>query len=124
MSAPEQSNEDVTIGATGFNPYRISQFEDTSLWLEAGMSEAAAENYLGAIRDSLQSPNMILDIRVPLSSQYQGTALDTALAQFLAGEITRDEAMVQLEAEWNAITDGQGRDSQLAAYLASLGVER
>jgi multiple sugar transport system substrate-binding protein len=124
MSAPEQSNVDVTIGATGFNPYRTSQFEDTALWIEAGMSEAAAQNYLGAIRDSLQSPNMILDIRVPLSAQYQGTVLDTALAQFLAGEITREEAMAQIEAGWNEISDAQGRDEQLQAYLASLGVER
>jgi multiple sugar transport system substrate-binding protein len=50
--------------------------------------------------------------------------LDTALAQFLAGEITREEAMAQIEAGWNEISDAQGRDEQLQAYLASLGVER
>ncbi|MGH8926616.1 MAG: ABC transporter substrate-binding protein [Acidimicrobiia bacterium] len=124
VSAPEQSNVDVTIGLTGFNPYRLSQFSDTALWVEAGMSEAAAQNYLGAIQASLESPNMVLDIRVPLSAQYQGTVLDTALAQFLAGEITREEAMQQIEAGWEEITEEQGRDTQLEAYLASLGVER
>jgi multiple sugar transport system substrate-binding protein len=124
VSAPEQSNVDVTIGATGFNPYRLSQFGDTALWVEAGMSEAAAENYLGAIQASLESPNMILDIRVPLAAQYQGIVLDTALAQFLAGEITAEEAMEQIEAGWEEITEEQGRDTQSAAYLASLGVQR
>ncbi|MGH9054229.1 MAG: ABC transporter substrate-binding protein [Acidimicrobiia bacterium] len=124
MSAPEQSNVDVTIGRTGFNPYRISQFETTELWVEAGMSEEAANNYLGAIRESLESPNMILDIRVPLSAQYQGVVLDTAIAQFLAGEVSRDEAMQQIEAGWEEITEGQGREVQQEAYVASLGVER
>ena len=65
MSAPEQSNVDVTLGKTGFNPYRTSQFEDTDLWVKAGMSKEGADNYLGAIRESLQSPNMILDLRSP-----------------------------------------------------------
>lgn len=30
MSQPAQSNVDVTIGITGFNPYRLSQFSDLS----------------------------------------------------------------------------------------------
>jgi multiple sugar transport system substrate-binding protein len=124
MSAPEQSNVDVTLGKTGFNPYRTSQFEDIDLWVEAGMSEAAAQDYLGAIRDSLESPNMILDLRVPKSAQYQGTVLDTALAQFLAGEIDADQAMQQIEDGWNEITDEEGRDEQGESYTASLNIER
>ena len=66
MSQPEQSNVDVTIGASGFNPYRLSQFQQLDNWTKAGMSEEAAKNYLGAIQDSLNSPNMILDLRIPL----------------------------------------------------------
>jgi multiple sugar transport system substrate-binding protein len=124
VSAPEQSNKDVTIGSTGFNPYRISQFSDTSLWIQAGMSEAAAKNYLGAIQASLESPNMILDLRIPKTQQYQQVVLDQALAQFLADEISRDEAMQQIFDGWEEITNTEGRDQQLAAYTASLGVQR
>jgi multiple sugar transport system substrate-binding protein len=124
VSQPAQSNVDVTIGKTGFNPYRTSQFNDLEVWEKAGMSEAAAKNYLGAIGDSLNSPNMILDLRVPKSDQYQQVVLDKALAQFLAGEITRDEAMTQITTGWEEITDKEGRDKQLAAYKASLGVQR
>jgi multiple sugar transport system substrate-binding protein len=124
VSAPEQSNVDVTIGKTGFNPYRISQFESTELWVKAGMSEEAAKNYLGAIRDSLNSPNMVLDLRVPKSQQYQGVVLDKAVAQFLAGEISRDEALQQIEDGWEETTNAEGRDKQLEAYKASLGVTR
>jgi multiple sugar transport system substrate-binding protein len=124
MSAPAQSNVDVTLGKTGFNPYRTSQFADTQLWVKAGMSKEAADNYLGAIRDSLQSPNMILDLRVPKSAQYEGVVLDTAVAQFLAGEISRDQAMKQIEQGWDKITDDEGRDDQKAAYADSLNIQR
>ena len=89
MSQPAQANEDVTIGITGFNPYRTSQFKNLDLWLKAGMSEAAAKNYLGAIADSLNSPNMVLDLRVPQNQRYEQIVLDTAISRLLAGEITR-----------------------------------
>jgi multiple sugar transport system substrate-binding protein len=124
VSAPEQSNVDVTIGKTGFNPYRTSQFSSTDAWVKAGMSEAAAKDYLGAIEASLKSPNMILDLRIPKTQEYQQVVLDKALAQFLAGEVTRDEAMQQIFDGWEEITNREGRDAQLAAYKASLGVQR
>lgn len=123
MSQPAQANVDVTIGRTGFNPYRISQFEDLGPWLDAGFSEMAAENYLGAIQDSLNSPNMVLDLRVPFNQRYQQVALDTVLSQFLAGEFTAEEAAEEIEFQWEEITDELGRDDQLAAYKASLGAE-
>ena len=124
VSAPEQSNLDVTIGKTGFNPYRTSQFTNLDAWTKAGMSETAAKNYLGAIKDSLESPNMILDMRIPKTQQYQQVVLDQALAQFLAGEINRDEAMKQIFDGWEQITNQEGRDKQLAAYKSTLGVQR
>jgi multiple sugar transport system substrate-binding protein len=124
VSAPEQSNKDVTIGKTGFNPYRTSQFTDTSAWKAAGMSDQAAKDYLGAIQASLTSPNMILDLRIPKTQQYQQVVLDKAVSQFLAGEIDRDTAMKQISDGWEEITNTEGRDTQLAAYKASLGVQR
>jgi multiple sugar transport system substrate-binding protein len=124
MSAPAQSNVDVTLGKTGFNPYRNSQFSNLHLWIKAGMSKQAATDYLGAIKRSLQSPNMILDLRVPKSAQYEGVVLDTALAQFLAGEISRDDTMKQIADRWNEITDKEGRDKQGQAYAGSLNIQR
>lgn len=124
MSQPAQANVDVTIGRTGFNPYRISQFENIDLWVQAGMSEAAARNYLGAIKASLESPNMVLDLRVPQNQRYQQIVLDKTVSQFLAGEITRDEAMKQIYDGWEEITEELGRDAQLAAYKATLGIPK
>jgi multiple sugar transport system substrate-binding protein len=124
MSQPAQANVDVTIGRTGFNPYRISQFENLDPWLDAGFSEMAAEVYLGAIQASLSSPNMVLDLRIPQNQRYQQVALDTVLSQFLAGEFTAEEAAEEIALQWEEITDEVGRDSQLAAYLGTLGVQR
>jgi multiple sugar transport system substrate-binding protein len=122
MSAPEQSNEDVTIGITGFNPYRTSQFENLDLWLEAGMSEKAAKDYLGAIADSLNSPNMVLDLRIPQNQRYEQIVLDTAIHRMLAGEIDRQQAMEDIATGWNEITEELGEDEQLSAYKATLGL--
>ncbi len=123
MSQPAQANVDVTIGRTGFNPYRISQFENLDPWLEAGFSEQAAEVYLGAIQDSLNSPNMILDLRIPQNQRYQQVVLDTVLSQFLAGEFTAEEAAQEIHDRWEEITEELGREDQLAAYRGSLGLE-
>ena len=123
MSQPEQSNVDVTIGITGFNPYRISQFTDMDNWVNAGMSREAAENYLGAIQDSLNSPNMVLDMRVPSNQRYQQVVLDRELARLLAGEISKDQAMENIFEGWEEITDELGRSDQLELYQASLGIK-
>lgn len=124
MSQPAQANVDVTIGITGFNPYRTSQFKDTKLWVKAGMSEAAARNYLGAIEASLRSPNMVLDLRIPQNQRYQQVVLDTAISKLLAGQITIQQAMKEIFDGWEAITNELGRDAQLKAYRATLGVKR
>ncbi len=124
MAQPAQANVDVTIGKTGFNPYRTSQFENLGPWMDAGMSEMAANIYLGAIKDSLASPNMVLDLRVPQNQRYQQVVLDTILSQFLAGEYTAEEAVKAISDQWEEITDELGREDQLAAYLGTLGVQR
>lgn len=123
MSQPAQANVDVTIGATGFNPYRISQFEEQQPWLDAGFTEEAAANYLGAIQDSLNSPNMVLDLRIPQNQRYQGVVLDEVASRYLAGELTAEEAAAEITARWNEISDELGRDDQKAAYLGTLGIQ-
>ncbi|MDX2160346.1 MAG: extracellular solute-binding protein [bacterium] len=123
VSQPAQSNIDVTIGATGFNPYRISQFEDLQPWLDGGFTQEAAENYLGAINASLSSPNMMLDLRVPQNARYQQVVLDEVISRYLADELTAAEAAAEIEMRWNEISDELGRDAQLAVYQATLGIQ-
>ena len=122
MSQAAQSNYDVTQGWTGYNPYRISQFENIEPWVKAGFSRESAENYLGAIGDSLNSPNMASDMRIPGTQRYQGTILDRELARYLANEVTAEQALANIEAGWEEITEEFGRDEQLSMYKASLGI--
>ena len=124
MSQPAQSNVDVTIGVTGFNPYRISQFKNLDLWIKAGMSRPAAQNYLGAIEASLNSPNMVLDLRIPQNQRYQQVVLDTAIAKLLARQTTIEQAMKEITEGWEALTNELGRDKQLRAYRETLNVQR
>ncbi|WP_374377455.1 ABC transporter substrate-binding protein [Dongia sp.] len=123
MSQPAQSNVDVTIGATGFNPYRLSQFKNLDNWVKAGMSEQAAKDYLGAIEQSLNSPNMVLDLRIPQNQRYQQVVLDTAIARYLAGELDIPATMKAISDGWNEITEELGKDEQLAAYRNTIGAK-
>ena len=123
MQQKEQSNQDVTLGKTGFNPYRISQFEGLDAWEAAGMSEAAAQNYLGAIQASLNSPNMILDLRIPQNQKYQQVVLDEAVSRFLAGEIDKEATVKAVEDGWNELNDEIGKDAQLELYKATIGAK-
>jgi multiple sugar transport system substrate-binding protein len=122
MAQPAQSNMDVTIGASGFNPYRTSQFLNRQQWVEAGMSPQAASYYLGAIEDSLANPNMVLDLRIPQNQRYLQIVLDTAMSQYLAGEIDLDQYQTQMYDGWEEITEELGREGQLEAYRGSLGI--
>ena len=52
---------------------------------------------------------------------YDEGNYDAAIAQFLAGELTKEQAMQQMFDGWQALTDQIGRDAQAAAYAASIG---
>jgi multiple sugar transport system substrate-binding protein len=67
---------------------------------------------------------MVLDLRIPKTQQYEQVVLDTAVSQFMAGELDAAATMKQITDGWNQISDQEGRDKQLAAYIASLGVAR
>ena len=87
------------------------------------MSEKAAASYLGAIKDSLNSPNMILDLRIPQNQKYQQVVLDEAIARFLAGEID-EEATVEAVADgWKDLNDQIGTEDQLKFYKSTLGAK-
>ena len=123
MSQPAQSGVDVTLGKTGYNPFRISEFTNMKAWLDAGFSQTAADNYLGGIKDSLNSPNMAMDLRIPKNHEYIQVELDRILADYIAGNLTTDEAAQQLYDSWEKITNAAdgGRDAQLKSYKATIG---
>ncbi len=80
-----------------------------------------AENYLGAINGALNNPNMASDMKIPGAQKYTGVVLDTELARYLAGEITVEEALKNIEAGWEEVTEDFGRDEQIKAQGLALG---
>ena len=121
MNQAAQSNVDVTNGPSGYNPYRLSQLKSTDLWEKIGMSKDLAKNYIGAINDALNNPNMASDMKIPGAQQYTSVVLDTELARYMAGEITVDEALKNIEAGWEKVTEDFGRDKQIASQALALG---
>jgi multiple sugar transport system substrate-binding protein len=65
---------------------------------------------------------MVSDLRIPGTQRYEGIVLDRELARFLAGEVTAEEALANVEEGWEEITEEFGRDEQAAMYKASLGI--
>ncbi len=121
VSAPAQSSHDVTVGPSGFNPYRTSQLSYNQSWKDAGMSEKAAGYYLGAIKDSLNSPNMVLDLRIPQNQKYQQVVLDEAVSRFLSGEIDEDATVKTVADGWTDLNEQIGKEDQLKFYKGTLG---
>ena len=113
VCAPEQSNKDVTVGITGMNPYRLSQLDTATS--ASGSSPASARRR----RRRISKPSARASrARTWCSTCASGRRTTTrtcwrtpAIAQFLAGELTKEQAMQQIYDAWQALTDQIGRDA-------------
>ena len=106
---------------SGFQPYRNSQF-DIDEWVSAGYDAAFIEDYLASNADSYNHPNAANEPRIPGIFQYYSRAEDE-LVKGLGSGATAQEIADNIAAGWEEITDQIGRDSQIALYKASLGLE-
>jgi ABC-type sugar transport system, periplasmic component len=120
LTSPEVSGQAAITGGTGVNPYRASHTENLELWSKL-FSEREAKEYLGAQADSVNAKNVALDMRLPGYFSYT-EVLEIELSKALAGQVTPQQALDTVAAEWNRLTDEFGRDAQLAAYRASMGL--
>lgn len=119
VSNPENSGIATVTGGSGVNPYRLSHFAPDR-WL-AKMTKEEADEYLAAQRGSLEAKNVALDMRIPGYFSYT-EVLEIELSKALAGEETAQQALDSIAEQWNKLTDEFGRDTQLAAYRASMGL--
>ncbi len=122
MAAPEMVQLLAVTPDTGINPSRYSQFEDIDLWVDAGFDQEGAEDYLDAVLNTINHPNAVLDIRIRGSAEYLNV-LDVEVSRALAEEISSQEAMDNVAAGWDEITDRLGREGQLEQYRDSIGYE-
>lgn len=120
-ASAEVSGVDVASPDSGYQPWRISHSTNLQPWIDAGWDEADAQEYIQTILDTTNHPNAVFDPRVPGASRYQ-EELEFHLLRVLAGEAEAQEAMDDLADSWNSITDELGREDQIAAYKAHLGM--
>jgi multiple sugar transport system substrate-binding protein len=106
---------------SGYQPYRNSHFNYDE-WEAAGYDRAYIEDYLGSNADSYNHPNAAIEPRIPGIFQYYSIAEDE-LAKVFAGQFTAQEGADNIAAAWEKITDQIGRESQIALYKASLGIQ-
>ena len=119
MTSKELTSKLITVGWTGINPSRYSHFEDLSKWADSGFSQDSAKEYLNVISKSLNNKNVMVDIRIPGSSQYYA-ALSNGINLALKGDISPSEALNSVAIKWEAITDSLNRDNQIRLYRKSL----
>jgi multiple sugar transport system substrate-binding protein len=120
MADPEMVKKLAVTPNSGVNPSRYSQFDDVQMWVDAGFDQAGAEDYLDAVKNTINHPNAVLDLRIRGSAEYLNV-LDVEISRALANEISSQEAMDNVAKAWNEITDRLGREEQLAQYKNAVG---
>lgn len=123
MNSPEISMQDVVVGDTGYNVYRYSHIKNLQAWLDAGISEQDAKEYLAAVQADLENPNVLIDLRIPGKPEYVDTVLDLQVNKAIVGVEDPQVALDAVYAEWEKITERLGRDSQKAFYRAMMGMD-
>lgn len=111
----------TTTPGSGVNPHFFSDVNNVDRWVETGMQRDAAQQYINAVRDIINHPNAVVDLRIPGAAEYFD-ALDTQVARAVAGEIGPQEALDAVANQWNQITDRLGRDQQQKLYKEMLGL--
>jgi len=106
---------------TGVNPHFTSDLGDVAPWTKLGMTASQANEYLDAIGNIIGSSNNVVDLRIPGAAEYFD-ALDTGLAQAVAGQISAKAALDAVAQQWNQITNRLGRDQQKKLYRQMLGL--
>ncbi len=121
MGSKELAGALATMPNSGVNPNRASVLDNLDLWIKSGMDKNDAVEYLAAIKQTIQDPNNILDLRIPGAFEYFD-ALDTGVTKAIAGEMKAKDALDQVAKDWDAITDRLGRDKQKKFYSDSLNL--
>ncbi len=114
--AYNRSLEDVSTSLTGLDPYRQSHLDNVSAFAPL-MGQENAQAYLDGLKVALADG--FPEIFIPGSAQYED-ALDLEVNRALAGEITAQQALDNVAARWNEITDTLGRDAQIAVWRQAL----
>lgn len=126
MAIPPVSLWNAQQGWTGVDPGFTYQFlppEGTARvadYVKAGWDRVDVEDYLRAYQATFTAPTMLPYLRIRGTPDYW-SALDSELAATLGGRKTAQQAMDDVAAAWESITDRLGRERQLELHRAALG---
>jgi multiple sugar transport system substrate-binding protein len=111
----------VSSSSAATTLFRASQTASPQVWVEPLLAPAARQ-FAQAMVANQQQPGSLTMLRIPSQDRYL-QVLDEAVRQAVAGKLSAEEALQQVARRWTQLTDQLGRDNQLAAYQASLGLD-
>jgi multiple sugar transport system substrate-binding protein len=114
MMSTDVSLRMVTDPNTGQDFFRYSHFFSPYV---AAMGIPA--DYFTAGFDAIS--HLYPELRIPAGATYCDS-LDLNLSKFLAGQETDKACLDTVASDWEKLTDTHGRDSQLKAYRAAMGL--
>ena len=112
---------DIGIGRFGVNPFMEEDFK-ADVWTAIGWDAQVAQEYVDTLADMEKSTNRVFPLRVPGTFEFN-SALATGAAKALAGQLSPQEALDEVAAEWTAIVERVGADNVRDAYAIGVAME-
>ena len=114
---------DIAIGRFGVNPFKKSDFDPQIYIDHQGWDPLIAKSYAATIVGMEEfNTNRVFPLRVPGIFQFT-SAVAVGTSKALAGQLSSQEALDEVAAEWNKILDRVGRDVVKEAYAVGVKLE-
>ena len=111
----EIHNEDLSVGHSGVNPFRSSDFSADYYVENAGWPEPVANSYAAALSAVDRSPRKAIDLRTPGVNQFI-EALDAGLSAAVHGGEDPQTALDRVAEDWRNILNEVGVEKVRDAY--------
>jgi multiple sugar transport system substrate-binding protein len=125
FAGPEFSPHMVSDPRCGEDPFRTEHFDEPAIYTQENpysddksgsmsfQTDAQAQEYTEAVQATLEQGYP--EPYWPGAPQYIN-ALDIEVSKLVSGQVTVDEALQNVESEWNTIVDDLGREQQQQHY--------
>jgi multiple sugar transport system substrate-binding protein len=112
----------VSAASPSTTLFRKSNVASPGAWVEKPVPATAAGQYADATEATLSHEQWLGSLRMPGRAEYLA-ALDEAVAAAVRGEKSPLDALLDVDGNWQKITERLGLERQKAAYRHSLGLE-
>ncbi|MDZ4768292.1 MAG: extracellular solute-binding protein [Chloroflexota bacterium] len=128
LANPAINFYNATTGWQGIDPsslyhlYAPRGTADPADYAAVGFDAGDMERYIAAYGDNVfDKPTYLTYLRIPGTLEYIQETLDVRLSEAMTGQSTAQEALDATANDWNDVTDGLDRDSQLEIYQNAIG---